>query len=263
MVSKSETSGAPNSRFVTFELVSETGSTNQDLIIRAAKGAPEGSVLIAEHQTAGKGRQGRSWMNADGSLLAVSWLMRPKSAPSTWGLIPLMTGLAAVTVVQGLGVPAKLKWPNDVLVGSKKLAGILCESSLSADPAVIIGMGMNIAWESDLAPAEIVDIAVSLADYCEVPPAPVDLARKVLTRFETLWQNWHGADGASVDTRGLLEQYEPHCVTLDQTEISFSMIDGTTVVGKPLRIHSDGGLVVKTADGEQTLTAGDAHHIRT
>lgn len=263
MVSKSETSGAPNSRFVTFEVVSETGSTNQDLLTQAAKGAPEGSVLIAGHQTAGKGRQGRSWMNADGSLLAVSWLMRPKSGPETWGLIPLMTGLAAVTTVQSLGVPAKLKWPNDVLVGSKKLAGILCESSLSGVPAVIIGMGMNISWESDSAPAEIADIAASLADYCERPPGPVDLAREILTRFENLWQNWHGSDGASVDTTGLLSQYEPHCVTLDQAEIAFSMIDGTTVVGQPLRIHLDGGLILNTADGEQTLTAGDAHHIRT
>ncbi len=263
MASKSETSGAPNSRFVTFEVVSETGSTNQDLAVAAAKGAPEGSVLIAQHQTAGKGRQGRSWLNADGSLLAASWLMRPKSAPSTWGLIPLITGLAAVTEAQALGVPAKLKWPNDVLVGSKKLAGILCESSLGSNPAVIVGMGMNISWGSESAPEEIADVAVSLADYCDEPPSPIELARNVLSRFELLWQNWHGDSGISLDTQGLLDAYAPHCVTLDQPEIAFSLIDGTKVVGRPLRIHLEGGLVMETADGIQTLTAGDAHHIRT
>jgi BirA family biotin operon repressor/biotin-[acetyl-CoA-carboxylase] ligase len=263
MLSKSETPGLPNSRFVSINLVSETGSTNADMTAEAALGAPEGSVLIAQRQKAGRGRQGRSWLNADGSLLAMSWLMRPECDPQDWGLIPLLTGVAVLSEVKSLGVDASLKWPNDVLVGPRKLAGILCESSLGSKPSVVVGVGLNIGWGSDRVPEEISSVATSLGENCDEPPGPVELGRGILGRFEAIWQAWHGDHGQLVNTTEFLQSYVAECWTLQQAEITFLKPDGSKVRGQPIRIDSGGGLVLQTASGEQLMTAGEAHHLRT
>lgn len=124
-------------------VVPQTGSTNADLLAEARAGAAEGLVLVAEEQTAGRGRLGRSWSAPPGAGLIFSVLLRPAGVPPTrLGWLPLLTGVAVASAVRDqTGLPASLKWPNDVLVGERKLAGILAEAH---GDAVVVGVGLNI-----------------------------------------------------------------------------------------------------------------------
>src|SRR5262245_5319408 len=129
-----------------FEIVD---STNRYLLQRAAQGVAAGEVAVADEQTAGRGRLGRSWVAPSGSALLVSVLLRPALPPERVHLVPLAAGLAALDALQALDVPerhdasepARLKWPNDVVVGDRKLAGILAEAD--GGGAVVVGMGCN------------------------------------------------------------------------------------------------------------------------
>ena len=134
------------------DVVDETGSTNADLLARAAAGEDiDGAVLIAESQTAGRGRHGRSWSDA-----AAARRSRCRSASASarvpsaaWGWLPLLTGVAVVdAVAEVAGVTAGLKWPNDVLVGTGKLAGILAEVA-APEPVVVVGLGLNVTEAPD------------------------------------------------------------------------------------------------------------------
>src|SRR5882724_9521826 len=111
------------------EIVRQTGSTNTDLLARAASGAAEGLVLVAEEQTAGRGRLGRPWETPPGTALALSVLLRPAGVPAArHGWLPLIAGISVAAATRAVsGVDARLKWPNDVLIGDGKLAGILAE----------------------------------------------------------------------------------------------------------------------------------------
>ena len=133
------------------DVVEETGSTNADLLARAAAGEDiDGAVLIAESQTAGRGRHGRSWSTPPGSQIALSAGVGVGAVPSeAWGWLPLLTGVAVVdAVAEVAGVTAGLKWPNDVLVGTGKLAGILAEVAAPA-PVVVVGLGLNVTEAPD------------------------------------------------------------------------------------------------------------------
>ena len=256
MPAKRETRGAPNSRFAKFVLIEETGSTNSDMAKLASAGAPEGSVLIADRQTAGRGRQGRSWFSADGSALAMSWLMRPKVDPQTWGLISLITGVAAIETLHGLGLSKSgLKWPNDVLIDGRKLAGILCESQLGSEPSVVVGMGMNLSW-GERPPDDIAHLATSLEEQLGTSVDRIEVARLVLGSFERLWRDFLAPHGAEQ----LVELYSQHCLTLQMANVSFSAVDGSVVTGRPSRIDLGGALVLQTPDGEFEATAGDVRH---
>ncbi len=127
------------------EVAARTGSTNADLL---ARGGPEGQVLVAEEQTAGRGRMGRSWVSQPGAALTFSVLLRPSAIPpGRRGWLPLLTGVAVATAVRETsGVAATLKWPNDVLIGDGKLAGILAEQS---GDTVVVGIGLNVATPRD------------------------------------------------------------------------------------------------------------------
>jgi BirA family biotin operon repressor/biotin-[acetyl-CoA-carboxylase] ligase len=156
---------------------SETGSTNDDALAAARAGAESGSLFVAEHQSAGRGRRGRSWQAAAGQSLLFSILLRP--APSA-------TPISALTLAVGLGVRAALqassqarllvKWPNDVLAGSRKVAGVLCEGVISQSQlqALVIGVGINVGQQ--LFPPELERTAVTLASLVPSGPAPANIA---------------------------------------------------------------------------------------
>jgi BirA family biotin operon repressor/biotin-[acetyl-CoA-carboxylase] ligase len=127
------------------EVVTSTGSTNADLLARALRGEPEGVVLAAEEQTAGRGRMGRTWTSPPHAALTFSLLLNPGVPPARRGWLPLLTGVAvAAAVTEVTGVGTGLKWPNDVLAGEAKLAGILAEA---AGDAVVVGIGLNVSTE--------------------------------------------------------------------------------------------------------------------
>ncbi|MGH9135518.1 MAG: biotin--[acetyl-CoA-carboxylase] ligase, partial [Acidimicrobiales bacterium] len=135
-------SGPP--RFVDVQRVVETGSTNSDLLALARQGAPEGTVLVADHQTAGRGRMGRTWEAPPGSSLLVSVLLRPPVE-----VADLVTMVAGLAMADAVGPEVRLKWPNDLVIDDRKLAGLLAEADWSGggqSPAVVVGIGVNVAW---------------------------------------------------------------------------------------------------------------------
>jgi BirA family biotin operon repressor/biotin-[acetyl-CoA-carboxylase] ligase len=141
-----------------------TGSTNDDALLAARAGAPHGSVFIADEQTAGRGRRGHTWVAAPGESLLFSVLLRPKLELAQTSALTLAVGLALRDAVTPLiSTAPELKWPNDLLVQGKKLAGVLVESQLQGDQlqAVIVGVGLNVATREF--PAEIAASATSLA----------------------------------------------------------------------------------------------------
>lgn len=132
-------------------------STNRYLLDLAARGAPEGLVAVADEQTAGRGRLGRTWVAPPGASLLVSVLLRPPVAADRRHLVVTAAALAAAEAVASVaGVDARLKWPNDLVVDDRKLAGILAEA---AGAAVVVGMGLNVHW--DELPAELASIATA------------------------------------------------------------------------------------------------------
>ena len=136
------------------DVVQTTGSTNADLLARHAAGEDiRGAVLLAEHQSAGRGRNGRSWSAPPCSQIALSIGVAANGVPAEgWGWLPLLTGVALVDAIRdSTGIEAGLKWPNDILVGTGKLAGILAEVA-APDPIIVVGLGLNVTLTAEEAP---------------------------------------------------------------------------------------------------------------
>src|ERR1700731_2271528 len=134
----------PGGLWRSVEVVPVTGSTNADLLARADAGEPEGAVLVAEQQDAGRGRLGRAWVSPPRAELTFSVLLRPAAVPrARLGWLPLLAGVAVAAAVRDVAaVNARLKWPNDVLAGPAKLAGLLAEAT---GDAVVVGIGVNVS----------------------------------------------------------------------------------------------------------------------
>ncbi|HEX8093420.1 biotin--[acetyl-CoA-carboxylase] ligase [Jatrophihabitans sp.] len=236
------------------EAVTETGSTNADLLAAAAAGAAAGTVLVAESQSGGRGRLGRSWESPPGAGLTFSVLLRPVPPTSTWGWLPLLTGLA---LVRTLGSQARLKWPNDVLYGPRggKVAGILVQSG---EEAVVVGVGLNVSARQPELPVETAT-SLLLEGHRELDRAELLVA--FLGRFDGLYTAWqaHGGDAAS---SGLAAGYRDVCATLGG-EVSVEL--GThTLLGRALDLDDGGRLLVRPTGGGAVLpvAAGDVTHLR-
>jgi BirA family transcriptional regulator, biotin operon repressor / biotin---[acetyl-CoA-carboxylase] ligase len=242
------------------EVVPEIGSTNAELVARAAAdpeggGAPEGTVLVAEHQVTGRGRLDRSWTSPPRAGLTVSFLLRPDVPAARKGWLPLLTGVAlAEAVAEGTGVLPSLKWPNDLLAADgRKLAGILAEST---GRAVVVGVGLNVSTTT----AELPDTGTSLARVLgtTVDRAPVLLA--FLRAFERRYRRWTEVLGDPVSS-GLAQDYLAWSSTVG-TEVAVGLPDGSTLEGTAQAVDWDGRLVVATAQGTVELASGDVQHVR-
>ncbi len=241
------------------EAVAETSSTNADVAQRFRGGEAEGLVLVAEHQTAGRGRLGREWVAPPGSSLIVSFLLVPNGvAPERWPWLPLLTGLAAAEAVRRVtGVEVGLKWPNDVLVEERKLAGILLErvevstgSTNQGRAGAVLGIGINCQQAQGELP---VPEATSLALVTEGPVDRSALLDGLTEELGALYDEW--LDGAD-----LRERYLARCVTLGQ-QVRVS-VPGGEVLGEAVDVDPGGRLVVRTATGLERLAAGDVVHVR-
>lgn len=239
--------------WTSLEVVATTGSTNADLL---ARGGPEGQVLVAEEQTAGRGRMGRSWVSEPGAALTFSVLLRPVSVPaSRRGWLPLLAGIAVATAVRSAAhVPATLKWPNDVLAGDRKLAGILAEQS--ADAAVI-GIGLNVATPAAALP---VPAATSLlVEGSDVAREP--LLAEILRSFE----RWYAPFREDPDPArtGLLDEYRTLCATLGRP-VRVELPGGRQLTGLAEDVDADGRLLVRDAATTSVtpISAGDIIHLR-
>ena len=241
------------------EVVEEIGSTNAELLGRAREvedgGAPEGTVLVAEHQVTGRGRLDRVWTSPPRAGLTVSVLLRPDVPASRRSWLPLLTGVAlAESVRGGTGVQVSLKWPNDLLAGDgRKLAGILAESNSAA---VVVGVGLNVSTTAE----ELPEAATSLSGVLGsgVDRAPVLLA--FLRALEARYRSWTAVLGDPV-VSGLAQDYLRWCSTVG-TEVSVTLPDSSTLEGIAEAVDWDGRLVVATTGGPVALASGDVRHVR-
>ncbi len=215
--------------------VAETGSTNADLLSAAAAGAPDRSVLVAEYQTAGRGRLDRRWDAPAGTNLLVSLLFR--EVPEQPHELTQRVALAAVTAcAETAGVSPTLKWPNDLLLDGRKLAGVLAQSGGSGPQYVVVGIGLNVGW----APAD----GATLGGVVE-PSAVLDA---MLAAYDRL-----PAD--------IAEQYRHALGTLGQSVRV--ELPGSTVVGRAIDVLRDGRLVVLDECGiTHRFDTGDVVHLR-
>jgi BirA family biotin operon repressor/biotin-[acetyl-CoA-carboxylase] ligase len=246
----------PGGLWTALDVVAETGSTNADVAAAAADGAPEGLVLLAEHQRAGRGRVDRVWSAPARAGLTFSVLLRPPPGTRAgWGWLPLLAGLSvAVPLARLSGLEVGLKWPNDVLVGERKVAGLLAEVS---GTAVVLGVGLNVSLREDELPVPTAT-SLALAGSEVVDREPV--LRAVLRDLATRYRAWCAADG-DVTTAGLLADYRAACVTVDR-DVTVHLPGGRVIAGRARDVDDSGRLVLDTAEGPQRLAAGDVVHVR-
>jgi BirA family biotin operon repressor/biotin-[acetyl-CoA-carboxylase] ligase len=166
------------------EHLETVASTNDRLKEQARLGAPAWSVVMADRQTAGRGRAGHRWVSPPGNLF-LSVLLRPALPAAHVTVLPLAAGLAAVEAALDLGVEARLKWPNDVVVDGRKLAGVLVEGLSGAGglEAAVVGIGMNVGLDPAAIPDELRDRVTSIADRTGRPASVVEAAAAVLARL--------------------------------------------------------------------------------
>lgn len=233
------------------DVVEETGSTNADLIARAAAGDEiAGAVLLAEFQSAGRGRHGRSWSAPPRSQISMSVGVDTSGVPPAgWGWLPLLTGLAvASTVREQFGVDAGVKWPNDVLVGTGKLAGILAEVSA---PVIVVGLGLNVSLRDDELPDPK---AVSLAMLGHDADR-TELAGSLLHALNDRLGRWRAGDP------GLAADYRSISTTIGM-RVRALLPGDSEIIGVATGIDDSGRLLIDDAGTTVTVSAGDITHLR-
>ncbi|MFF9319615.1 biotin--[acetyl-CoA-carboxylase] ligase [Streptomyces sp. NPDC014735] len=251
----------PGGLWTSLDVVETTGSTNSDLAARAASGLAEGTVLVAEEQTAGRGRLDRTWTAPARSGLFFSVFLEPGDIPvARWGWLPLLTGVAVATgLARAAGVDTALKWPNDLLVTvageERKTGGILAER---AGDGVVVGTGLNVTLRAAELPAPT---AGSLALAGAVSTDRETLLRAVLRSLEHWYGRWREAGGDAAAS-GLQEAYAAGCATLGRP-VRAELPGGRTLTGEAVAIDGDGRLVLSTDEGSrEPLSAGDIVHLR-
>lgn len=242
-------------------------STNTAMAAAAKDGAPHASVLVAEEQTAGRGRLGRAWSAPPRSGLFVSILVRPEVPSAAWTWLPPLAGLAVRdAVARASQFEVALKWPNDIVVGGdgaladRKLGGILCET-VPGETAIVAGIGLNVTLREDELP---VPQACSLALAGAEATDRDTLLRALLRSFGDWYGRWTAA-GGDAGASGLRDAYTQACATIGR-EVRAELPGGRTVTGVARGVDATGALLVEsTADGATTTTAvgaGDVVHLR-
>src|SRR5690242_13123341 len=291
----------PGGLWRTIEVVESTGSTNADLLARALAGEPEGTVLATEHQQAGRGRLGRTWITPPRAALTFSLLVRPGVPPARRGWLPLLTGIAVAGAITSVtGVATTLKWPNDVLAdqgqadasqadvsqadasqadasqagtgqaGAGKLVGILAEA---AADAIVVGIGVNVSTEQ----AELPDRgpgALPAASLLTAGGKPEGLDRTplllaILDAFERRYLTWREA-GGDPEASGLRAAYLERSGTVGR-QVRAELPSGQALSGLAVGVDADGRLLVRSSSGTDPsgaagsvvpVAAADVVHLR-
>lgn len=234
----------------------ETDSTNMQAKILARQGGPEGSVLVADCQTGGRGRMGRTWVSPPGTNLYFSVILRPRVPPLRLSQIPLLVVSAIHQALDSEveGVSAMIKWPNDILVKGRKVCGILCEMETEPDMThfVVVGIGINVNLQD--IPKEIEEIATSLFLEAGRKYSRPDILSAILNRFELLYEEWLEAD----DLRGFLPYLERHAWLKDKM-VEVEHYNGT-FAGYVRGLSRTGELLLEAEDGKvHVISSGEAH----
>ena len=253
----------PGGFWTAVQVVVQTGSTHDDLLAAARRGAAEGTVLVAEAQSAGRGRLSRSWVSPPRAGLTFSVLLRPAAVPpAKRGWVPLLTGVGLTEALRAeAGVDAWLKWPNDVLVNEAKLSGILAEQ---AGDAIVVGAGLNVSTSRDELPAAETtpsgEPATSLALEGATLTDRGQLLAFILARFEHWYRTWAAASGDAAAC-GLRHQYQRLCATIGR-DVRVQLPGGGTQTGLAREVDDAGQLIIQTASGLRPVSAGDIVHLR-
>lgn len=244
------------------EVVDSTASTQDDLVASARAGAPSGTIVLAREQTGGRGRLAREWSSPRDAGLWFSALLRSPSSLSmgegrALSLLPLFAGVAlARTMHRHCQVSAALKWPNDVLIEDRKVAGLLV-TSVPPD-GFVIGIGMNTLMPADQLPVESATSLLA-AGVPTTVLAPEALLSACLVHLAAVWRDLISDGG--VGTEHLLEEYIQYCSTIGR-DVVVQLPDGTVLHGLARTVATSGALIVATEHGEVEVMAGDVVTVR-
>lgn len=245
---------ALGTRWNRVDVVGEVASTNSELLA-AGDTAPDRTLLAAEYQRAGRGRFDRVWSSPRGAGITASFGFRPRAPLATYGWVPLLAGLAVAEAVgEVIGADAMLKWPNDVLLGDLKLAGILAQSAAGA---VVVGIGCNVSTTADELPPGVPATSLALAG------ADVDrtaLLVGIATRLDARVAQWDDCDGDAAAC-GLAAAYRERCATLGRG-VRVTLADGSALEGEAHEVDDAGHLVVVAGGERHLVAAGDVEHLR-
>lgn len=227
-------------------------STNTQAKRMAREGAPHGTVLIAGHQTGGRGRMGRSFHSPAGSGLYLSLLLRPNCPPEQLMHLTCAAAVAACQAIENTcGLLPGIKWTNDLVLAGRKLGGILTELAVMPDStAAIVGIGINLTQKPEDFPAELRQMAGSVAMFCQEAPSPAKLAAVLILAFREM-------DAQLLTGKtAMLETYRQNCVTLGR---DVSVVQGDSVRhGHAVSVDDQGALVVRFPDGHtEAVNAGE------
>jgi BirA family biotin operon repressor/biotin-[acetyl-CoA-carboxylase] ligase len=234
------------------EVFDSIESTNNRAIELANKSAPEGVIVAARQQTAGKGRLGRVWVSPPDSGLYISFILRSNLARPMVPIMSFAAGTAAVEAIEETaGIRVGLKWVNDIVFGGRKLGGILAEMTDGGN-AVIIGIGINLKQpDSEPWPPEVAAVATTIESISNAPIDANHLAAALAKRLEIRYKQLENGD-----LPGSIDRWRQFCVTLGKpirATVGDRVIEGTAT-----DVASDGALIVTLVNGELTaLHAGD------
>ena len=242
-----------------FRFLEEVGSTNTEALMWTKEGAPHGALVVTDHQTAGRGRWSRSWVSAPGALLQFSLVLRPKLQPDELGLLTTALGVACAEGIEdACGLHASIKWPNDVRIGGKKVAGILVESHLAGGDfdAAVAGIGINVGWRADQIPPEMKDTATSVsAELAGPPPSRAELLGATLRALEAY------VDRFPEGREQLLTAAAQRSDVLG-SEVTVRFSDGREIQGRAEALNDVGALVVRRPEGPTVVTVGEVEQLR-
>jgi BirA family biotin operon repressor/biotin-[acetyl-CoA-carboxylase] ligase len=232
-----------------------TGSTNRDALELAAAGAPEWTVVAAGHQTAGRGRRGRSWASAPGKALLFSVILQPEIPPDRVPVLSLVAAESMSSACEDVAaVEVRCKWPNDLVVGERKVAGILPEASVAGGRVrhVVMGIGVNVALDEDDLPEDVRGTATSLAQEGP-PPDQAILLERFLAGFREAspTEAWEAS----------LDGYRRRCVTLGR-QVRATAGRDEVIEGRAVAIDDGGALVIETGRGTKVVSFGEVDHLR-
>jgi BirA family biotin operon repressor/biotin-[acetyl-CoA-carboxylase] ligase len=239
-------------------LLAETGSTSDIAHRLGLEGAAHGHLVLAERQTSGRGRRGRSWISPSGVNLYFSLLLRPAIAPAHAAELTLVAAVGACEALRELGAKAFIKWPNDLQIDGRKVCGILTEMSSAGGQVqfVVLGVGLNVNLEAEALPPEIRETATSLRLALGRELDRAEVLAKVLSSLEA-WLDRHAAEGfAPVRQRWT----ELSSTVGARVRVNF---DGSKLEGEALGIDTDGALLLRDDAGKtQRVLAGDVERVR-
>ena len=246
ILNKHEIASRMQTKWIGKEVVflEETGSTNADARILAEKGYGHGTLVVANHQTGGKGRRGRNWHSPRGNSIAMSLILKPELESEYASMLTLVQAMAVTKAIEEVcGLKAQIKWPNDILVNEKKVCGILTEMNLEMMEisSIIIGTGINV--NQDSFPEEISEIATSLKIEKKRTQSRADLIEHICELFEEYFEKFM----ETKDLSGIMEEYNRCLISLGR---QVRVLDPKGEFnGEALGINVAGELLVKKEDG--------------